>query len=137
MHESWKIRHDRKRWNEVQELRSPSRSRQEQLSGRSPWYPDSFCWQGNKVLRRKGVYSAGNREPWLLYCIKELRRESDPDIQGIFQEKTGIDLCKIQIKRQELFEDDYDSSRDKMSKYIVLVCSSSSSGRSVLNPFLS
>ena len=25
MHESWKICHDRKRWNEVQELRSPSR----------------------------------------------------------------------------------------------------------------
>ena len=51
MHESWKICHDRKRWNEVQELRSPSRARQEQLSGRSPWYPDSFCWQGDKVLR--------------------------------------------------------------------------------------
>ena len=30
------------------------------------------------------VYSAGNREPWLLYCIKELRGESDADIQGIF-----------------------------------------------------
>ena len=98
MHESWKICHDRKRWNEVQELRSTSRSRQEQLSGRSPWYPDSFCWQGYEVLRREGIYSAGNREPWLLYCIKELRRESDADIQGVFQEKTDIDLCKIQIK---------------------------------------
>uniref|UniRef100_UPI003FEE4882 hypothetical protein n=1 Tax=Prevotella sp. TaxID=59823 RepID=UPI003FEE4882 len=29
----------------------------------------------------------------------ELRGESDADIQGIFQEKTDIDLCKIQIKR--------------------------------------
>ena len=26
-----------------------------------------------------------------------MRGESDADIQGIFQEKTGIDLCKIQI----------------------------------------
>ena len=96
MHESWKICHDRKRWNEVQELRSPSRARQEQLSGRSPWHPNPFCWQGDKILRWEGVYSAGNREPWLLYCIKELRGESDADIQGIFQEKTDIDLCKIQ-----------------------------------------
>ena len=31
-----------------------------------------------------GIYSFGNREPWLLYCIKELRGESDADIQGIF-----------------------------------------------------
>ena len=31
--------------------------------------------------------------------IKDLREESDADIQGIFQEKTDIDLCKIQIKR--------------------------------------
>ena len=31
--------------------------------------------------------------------FKELRGESDADIQGIFQEKTYIDLCKIQIKR--------------------------------------
>ena len=47
----FQIRHDRKRWNEVQKLRSPSRARQEQLSGRSPWHPDPFCWQGDKILQ--------------------------------------------------------------------------------------
>lgn len=55
-----------------------------------------------KVTRFSGekeYIPLGNREPWLLYCIKELRGESDVDIQGIFQEKTGIDLCKIQINR--------------------------------------
>lgn len=32
-----------------------------------------------------------------LTAIAKLRGESDADIQGIFQEKTYIDLCKIQI----------------------------------------
>ena len=37
-----------------------------------------------------------------LTAIAKLRGESDADIQGIFSEKTGIDLCKIQIKKNIL-----------------------------------
>ena len=61
----------------------------------------AFAWywrkgrfkQIHEWYNHQGFDAIGNDD----YCIKELRGESDADIQGIFQEKTDIGLCKIQI----------------------------------------